>query len=31
MDVVKAIVELVKKIKDKRKLWVIYDFIKHLK
>lgn len=31
MDVVKAIIVMVQAIKDKRRLWIIYDFIKHLK
>lgn len=31
MDLIKAIVSIVKEIKDKRKLWLIYDFVKHLK
>lgn len=31
MGLVKEIVAMIKEIKDKRKLWIIYDFIKNLK
>lgn len=31
MDLVKEIVKMVRTIEDKRKLWIIYDFIKNLK